>query len=567
MKDFIFLLKKFFFYKRFIFLTLFSFCLSIIEIIALSLFPLLVSFILNPESFLKYTTVNKIITVYRLQNDDLFLIIISLIIIIFLIKNIFSYLFFHKIENFLIIFKSTLSTSLFKNFLDLPFKEFAHEKPSKFVNFITHDCEQIKNLAFEVLITFKELITVILLLSFFLIYLAEPQVVFFLLAIAITSVFIIISIKEKSKRLGVLAGDLSEVIINTVNQSFASIKDIKIYDKTNLFKKIFNNHSLNFEKSNTFILMYGQILKIFLEFISIIALVLFIFLIFYVNSEGVRVFEKLVAFVICIIRFTPAFSILNTFSSKFNYRRNSLKTVSDLIKSFANNQPNCFQNNNKVNFNFNKITLVNLEYKYDKKILFDKFNFDLILPKKIGIYGESGSGKSTFANILCGLLNDYNGSVKLDGHELKYNVKNLQKNISYVPQEIFLMNDTIKNNIIFEKSFDEQLFKKCCILSGLDNFINKFSESYDYNIGYDSSLISGGQKQRIGFARALYQEKPILVLDESVNALDEENEKFIIEQLEIIEKKLIVLITHKKSNLKNFDIILKFENKKIIQEK
>lgn len=122
MQDFFFLLKKFFFYKRFIFLTLFSFCLSIIEIIALSLLPLLASFILNPESFLKYTTVNKIITVYGLHNDDLFLIIISLIIIIFLIKNIFGYLFFNKIENFLIIFKNTLSTSLFKNFLDLHYK-------------------------------------------------------------------------------------------------------------------------------------------------------------------------------------------------------------------------------------------------------------------------------------------------------------------------------------------------------------------------------------------------------------------------------------------------------------
>ena len=183
----------------------------------------------------------------------------------------------------------------------------------------------------------------------------------------------------------------------------------------------------------------------------------------------------------------------------------------------------------------------------------------------IGIIGESGSGKSTFVDLLSGLLAPTHGKILADNNEdIAQNYAGWQKNIGYVSQNIFLLDDTIKNNILFSKNnkdVDTNLVNSILQKSGLKKFVENLPNGLDTNIGELGSKLSGGEIQRIGIARVLYKNPKILIFDESTNALDSENELKILKTIENLKGKCtIFLISHKKINLDICDVVLELKD-------
>ena len=186
--------------------------------------------------------------------------------------------------------------------------------------------------------------------------------------------------------------------------------------------------------------------------------------------------------------------------------------------------------------------------------------------ENIGIFGESGSGKSTLVNLITGLIRPAHGSIKYENNNINDILGYYHNKIGYISQNISLMDDSIKNNIIFfsEKEIDNQKIDFLVKNIGLEKLINELPNGLDAIIGENAAKISGGQKQRIGIARALYNNPEFLILDESTNALDPETEKKIIEAIfSIKDIKNIIFISHKVSNLKYCDKIYKLSNGKI----
>ena len=219
-------------------------------------------------------------------------------------------------------------------------------------------------------------------------------------------------------------------------------------------------------------------------------------------------------------------------------------------------------------FSFNKnIVFDNVSFKYPSNVnnTLTEINLEILNESKVAIIGSSGAGKSTFINLLLGLLKPTKGNILVDGKKIEENLINWQFNIGYVPQDIYLLDDTIKNNITFdEETVDDNQLKKILKLSRLDKFIDSLPDGLETHIGERGARISGGQRQRIGIARALYKDPKVIVFDEATNALDSENERNIMREiLELNVKKNLIIITHRQELVKTCNKIFAIEDGRI----
>ena len=219
-----------------------------------------------------------------------------------------------------------------------------------------------------------------------------------------------------------------------------------------------------------------------------------------------------------------------------------------------------------------KISLKDLSFNYEGSRLKILNQINLIIKKgdKIGLLGKSGSGKTTFVNILSGLLQPTEGSIEIDNKKLNSNLSTYQKSIGYIPQDVYLFDDTIRNNIILNQKDSNISIKKLNYAidkSQIKEFLSSLECGLNTIIGNKGIKISGGQRQRIGIARALYNDVQIIILDEATNALDDANENLIItEILENLTNKTIVVISHNLKTLQKCERILRIENGEIYEK-
>ena len=315
--------------------------------------------------------------------------------------------------------------------------------------------------------------------------------------------------------------------------------------------------------------LFSSIISFLPKYIFEIITVLFvsILLIFmnYIKLQTSEIITILTILGISMFRILPSINKILVSSQEIKYNLPVIELIENELKKIKNNE-----NETLVFFkkkiDFSKIVLENLTFKYQDQVILENINFEIIKNQTVGFLGESGSGKSTLANIIAYLLFPTEGNVYIEnGKGSRISLKHLQKNISYVPQNIFILEDNIKNNIILDNEFDQDFFNNVLKNTELFEYVNKLSSKYDTLIGERGNNISGGQKQRIGLARALYSKPEILILDESTNALDEKTEKSIFKTLHALSGKMtILIITHKESNLFFCDKILTLKNRKIL---
>jgi ABC-type multidrug transport system fused ATPase/permease subunit len=240
-----------------------------------------------------------------------------------------------------------------------------------------------------------------------------------------------------------------------------------------------------------------------------------------------------------------------------------------MINQNANNLNICI-NNSSLEFH-NTLEIKNISYKYPEvnASALSNVSFTIKKGQSIGFIGPSGSGKSTLVDLILGLLAPENGQILADGTDIQINMRSWQNQIGYVPQLIYLTDDSLRRNVAFgipEDEIDTESVERAIKAAQLDEFVDTLPEKLETFVGERGVRLSGGQRQRIGIARALYHDPKILVLDEATSALDMDTESKVMEAVNKLKgTKTLILIAHRVSTLKNCDNIFKLELGKVVQ--
>jgi ABC-type multidrug transport system fused ATPase/permease subunit len=353
-----------------------------------------------------------------------------------------------------------------------------------------------------------------------------------------------------------------------VSQTFGSIKNVKVRGSEKINLQLFSNSASNFARSETYAHLTGSLPRFILEGIAFAGIMLILLYLIAQKGTMISALPIISLYVFAGYRLMPSLQQVYSSFTNLRYTSSSLDKLSNEIKnlkSYVLNQDKSILPLDK------KITLHNIHYNYPDTSSSTLKDINLSIPAKsiVGFVGPSGSGKTTTVDIILGLLEPQKGTLEVDGKVItKYNSRAWQRSIGYVPQHIYLLDDTIFNNIAFgidHKDINQNWVEKACKIASLEEFIDELPKKHNTIIGESGIRLSGGQRQRIGIARALYHNPRVLILDEATSALDNETEQTVMNAINNLGKDItIILIAHRLNTVKNCDIIFKLEKGKLV---
>ena len=543
-----------------------------LEFLSLASLPIFVSFIIDPNIVLG--KLNFYLQNYYLSNlnfQSQLLVLSILIIVIFLLKNLFLIFLAYLQNNFLKKIKVDLSEKFFSFYINSPYLYHVNNNPSKLSRNISDEIQGLYIYFFHLSGLLREGLTV-LVIFICLIFVNFYLTLFIVLFFFIISFFYLRLIKPFIKKKAIENQNMRQVITQIIYEAFGSIKDLKILNKENQIKSFFNKKINIYEKNLLYFTYFDKLPRIFLELFSVIIVCLIC--IFYLNlGQDYKVLiPTLSLFAISFMRFAPAFSSLTTSIYYMKLFEPTIDLIYLELKNIKNTEINNLKNiNTEVNklsndLEKNFIFLNNITFSYPGSKLVPIKNITMNIEKGsiIGITGQTGAGKSTLFHLMLGLLTPQQGNIFYKGKNIFSDLSAWRKEIGYISQNIYLLDGSIKKNITFNffgENIDDIKLNYSIKVSGLEDRINKLKNGLDSEVGVDGLKFSGGEKQRIAIARAIYQNPNILFMDESTSALDEETEEVIISNLfNAFKDKTIIIIAHRRSTINRCNVVWNLKN-------
>jgi len=413
-------------------------------------------------------------------------------------------------------------------------------------------------------------ILIICCISILLLYLEPLGALSVILVFLVSSSVIYSSSKKKSEKWGEKRQENEMNRIKSAQQGLNGIKEIKLHSLEGVFAKYFiKNTNISLDSGMKQTTLQGMP-KILFEFITVLAISLLIFILFTSGTSSLEIISILGVFSLAAFKLLPSVSRLVTNLQSLNFTNPVVTKIKEEFKLEVNATKIKLDKNLRLN---DKLVLSNIYFNYEdsEKINLKNINIKIDAGQSIGIIGTSGAGKSTLVDIILGLLMPNSGNIKIDDNHIdSNNLSSWQRNIGYVPQFIYLLDDTFKKNIAFglsDQEIDETKLKNSIKLSQLEDFIKALPNGLNSSVGESGVRISGGQRQRIGIARALYNNPSVLVLDEATSALDMETEGAVMESISKMKgKKTIITIAHRLTSVINCDYVYKLSDGVITEE-
>lgn len=487
----------------------------------------------------------------KLTDINLLIILISL----FIFKSLILILILIFISRFAEKVSKYSSNSLFLKYLKSNYLFLKNQNSSTILKNLNTECNQIYSFIYHIN---QFLIEFLICFSIFcFLFYSYPIISIYLILLLLIVIVPITLISKKKVNSIAETRIISEGNkIKNINQSLFSIREIFLYDKIDFFvNKYFKNNS-DYHKSLRRLKIISGMPRYFFEVYLIVIFLLYI--IFSISSglNFVDILPLIILFSAATFRVMPSITRIIVSFQAINYSKKSVKIIEEELTKVEDNDRSSGLNNTNLIFK-NKIKISNLNFSYNQNQVIKDLNLEVRKNSFNLIQGSSGKGKTTFIDILCTLIDNYQGSIKIDGIDIRDNSQQWRNKISVVPQKIYLLDDTILNNIAFGEKKEEinlERVKECLRQSGLEDYISSFDT---YFVGENGSRLSGGQIQRIGIARALYRKPEILIFDEATNALDQKIEESIFQTIDKLRGKLtLFVISHDKTLKLNFDNII-----------
>ena len=486
------------------------------------------------------------------------------LIFVYLVKTIYlSFLSWYQ-SNFSASLVKDLSNELFIGYINQPYDFYLNRNTSELTIIIQNELNQFSIVIQAAITLFTELTIVIAILLTFLII--EP---IGSLTVSILLLFFILLFNKFTHDKIISWGEMRQFYSGNINkiifETFGGIKDLKILCRQSFFKNSYISNNLKFSEYQAKYSTLSVIPRFYLEFISVVGISVLIFVMIISGKSIDQLVPTLAVFATASFRAIPSLNRVMGSIQSIKYGNAVIKLLYKEFIEIRTNKNSFINSNDELLFNKN-INFKNLSFSYplSKKIVISNVNLSISKGETIGIVGASGSGKSTFIDLLLGLLKPTTGEICIDNLNINRNLDTWQKFIGYVPQTIFLSDDTIIKNVAFgisDNEIDINKVKKALDLAQILDHFESLPEGLSTFVGERGIRISGGQRQRIGIARALYNNPLILVLDEATSSLDSKTELEVMKSINLLKGvKTIIIAAHRLSTLEKCDRIIEVKN-------
>lgn len=552
---------------------------ALLETFGVALVVPLMTLMLDDDFYMTNRYARWFCSIANIESAQTFMIVVILcMIVIYILKNVFIYFEYYIQQVFVEKNKVQIQKKVIRSILEKQYEYFLNESTSNIIRIVTDDITGTF-VALNSLLDFytEGIICIVLFAVVFKINMMMSVLVGIVLFCEL--LVIIKCIKPLMNRIGKSARSATKESYKWVMQSVSGIKEIKIADKLSFFLKQHERVSklaARLGRSN-YLLM--NLPRLIIESVTVSAMLLVLFILL-MSGVDVKIFmPQLAAFAVAAVRILPSANRISTARNSISYQEPSLDALLESIRSCDANR-STFNGSERDGKNSKETIifkhdceLVNISYAYpdsDRYVL-DNVSMKVPVGTSVGLIGTSGGGKTTTVDILLGLLKPQCGKVLVDGNDIEECYSSWIKHISYIPQMIFLLDDTICTNVAFgiaPESIDYDMVWEALEEAKLKEFVLSLPEGINTVIGERGIRLSGGQRQRIGIARALYSNPELLIFDEATSALDNETESAVMESINALQgKKTMIIIAHRLTTIENCDAVYRVEQGKIIKEK
>lgn len=555
---------------------------AVLETLGVAIILPVMNVVVEEDAVSKHKYLQWICDLFKINYQDtktLMIVVLVGLVCVFAIKNLF--LFFQQKVQLSFVYSNQFATSrrMMINFMKRPYEYYLNADTSVIQRTITSDVNNMYGLILALLglasegIVFVCLITISFISDVWMTITAASLLVVVLLVI----MFIL---KPIMRRAGQENQDYYSGLYKWIEQSVLGIKEIKIANKESYFIREYSGCGAGYVDAVQRYNLFNATPRLLIETVAIAGMILYIIIRLLNGTSVIEIMPQITLLAVAAMRLIPCANRINNYLTSISYFEPFFMGVSDNLQDEIRDKNIVYDEEaykkdvdvKKLPIN-KEIVLKDIVYKYPntETLIFDHANMTIPVGQSVGIVGTTGAGKTTVVDIMLGLLKLQSGEILADGVNIFDNYQGFLKNVGYIPQSIFMIDDSIRKNVAFgyaEEDIDDEKVWYALKQAQLDDFVRSLPEGLDAGIGERGIRISGGQRQRIGIARALFEDPEVLVMDEATSALDNETEKAIMESINYLHgKKTLIIIAHRLQTIEKCDKVFRVENGKINPER
>ncbi len=547
---------------------------AVFELAGVSLILPLIQLISTPEVVEEPGIVGRVYDILGMKDvTEFFVLLVGIIILIYIIKNVYLSIMYYCQYRFIYFNQLRCAGRLVDCYLKKPYTYHLDHNTSNMIRNIMLDTDRLFQLILQVLNVTSEVLLSALLTVFLIVTDPMMSVTVALTLLVFMGAFRILT-KKRVNGYGHTNQHYDGKMHQSINQALGAVKDIKILHREQYFVNTFvscGDKKMNALVNTNFL---GQIPKYIIETVCVAAIMTVLAVKLKSGQNLNSVIPRLAAFAVAAFKLLPSVGRIANYMNGITFLKPSIdliytdiKETEDMLQIEAEKGHDEYTGELKAGC----ISIENVSYVYpnSEERVIDDVSFKIPLGESVGFVGPSGAGKSTMADLILGILTPVSGQVMygdMNVHEYPYT---WSKKLSYIPQTIFLADDSIRRNVAFgieDEDIDEEKLWSALREAQLEDFVRSLPNGADTEVGERGVRLSGGQRQRIGIARALYGDPEIMVLDEATSALDNETEKAVMEAIEMLHgKKTMIIIAHRLTTVKRCEHIFKVEGGKVTE--
>lgn len=541
---------------------------TVLELLGVTAILPFIDVVMNPESIQRKAYLRNAYEFLKFDSEVTFMIFLAFIlIVVYVLKNLFLCLLYGLQYRFIFNNQKEIACRMLKCYMRQPYSFHLSHNSSDLIRNVSTDT----NMMFRGLLAILQTITEVAVCIALGVYLFILDKTITLGVGIIAGGFLVLfgkSFKGYLTKIGTEDRKYNANITKWLMQSFGGIKETKIMEREEYFLDKFEYSYENYAKCEKRYCFLQAIPRPVIEAVCIGAILLVVIFKLMTGTQSNYFVTTLSVFAMAAFRLLPSVSRIANYLSIIMFNKPAIDAVYHDLKEIdrIEKENSEKKEDSEVLKIEKKIMIQNLSFRYpdSDKFVLENINMEIEKNQSVALIGPSGAGKTTLADIILGALQPTEGGVYIDGKNIQKNMAAWHKNIGYIPQTIFLMDDTIRNNIAFgvdEENIDEHRLWKAVEKAQLKDFIEDLDEGIETEIGEAGIRLSGGQRQRIGIARALYHDPEVLVLDEATSALDNDTEEAVMEAInELAGSKTFIIIAHRLTTIRKCNQIFEVKN-------